>query len=145
MSIRTGIKCTYLYHDNDVIELHITAGNKKFSGSADVYVGRGQLLEAAATLQGFPNNSKDAREVVFGAFGSKYAGGAVQLQFYCKDLAGHSVFRATIEGDYRDQEGTQSATAIVDFEPASLDSFLAELRLIDEKLSGSAELKTAGS
>jgi hypothetical protein len=143
LAITAGIKCTYLYHDYDVIELRVAAGNGKFSGRADVYVGRGQLLEAAATLKGFPNNPKDAREVLFGAFGSKFAGGAVRLQFYCKDLAGHSVFRATIEADCRNEQETQSATVIVDFEPASLDNFLAELTLIDEKLSGSAELKIA--
>jgi hypothetical protein len=128
-----------------LIEVRVAAGNGKFSGSTDVYVGRGQLLEAVAKLQGFPVNSKDTREVIFGAFGADSAGGAVRLQFYCKDLAGHSVFRATVEDDYGNQNTTQSVAAIVDFEPASLDRFLTDLSLIEEKLSGSAELKVASA
>jgi hypothetical protein len=145
LTITAGVKFTYLYHDSDVIELRIAVGNGKFSGSADVYVSRGALLEAATLLKGFPENSQDTREVVFGAFGPTFAGGAVRLQFYCKDLAGHSVLQATIEADDKEQNVAQSAVVITDIEPASLDNLLPELRLIEEKLGGSAELKMAGA
>jgi hypothetical protein len=123
-----GLKVTYLWHDIDVIELRVVAENADFRGSADVYVGTDELLEAATMLAGFPTDRFDKREVKFGANGPKTAGGAVSLEFYCKDLAGHTAFRAAIEADYGQQAETQSATVFVDFEPAALDQFLIELR-----------------
>ena len=111
-----GLKVTYLWHDTDALELRVTAENAEFRGTADVDVGTDALLEAATTLAGFPKNHLDKREVVFGAAGKKFAGGAIRLEFYCKDLAGHAAFRATIEGDYRDQEVAENATVHVDGE-----------------------------
>lgn len=138
----TGLKVTYLWHDNDVIEVRITAENATFRGTADVYVGIEGLLEAAATLAGFPMNAQDKREVIFGAMGRKFAGGAVRLEFYCSDLAGHTTFRAMIEGDYGEQEVAQSATVCVDFEPAALDAFLVELQQVEKDHQGTASLLT---
>jgi hypothetical protein len=96
----TGLKIAYLWHDSDVIEVRITAENARFRGTADVYVGTDGLLEAVATLAGFPMHSRDKREVIFGALGKEFAGGAVHLEFYCSDLAGHTAFRAMIEGSW---------------------------------------------
>jgi hypothetical protein len=143
MPTAARMKCTCLYHDTDVIELRIAVGNGRFCGAADVYVGVGQLLEVSELLQGFPKHSKDTREVTLGAFGSKFAGGAARLEFYCRDLAGHAVLRATIEADYELEDASQSAVVITDIEPAALDIFLAELQLIEKDLKGSAELKFA--
>ena len=55
----TGLKVTHLWHDNDVIEVRVTAENATFRGTADVYVGTDGLLEAAATLAGFPMDAHD--------------------------------------------------------------------------------------
>jgi hypothetical protein len=52
--MRTGLKVTYLWHDNDVIEVRVTVENARFRGTADTYVGTDGLFEAAATLAGFP-------------------------------------------------------------------------------------------
>jgi hypothetical protein len=138
--MRTGLKVTYLWHDNDVIEVRVTVENSRFRGMADAYVGTDELLAAAATLAGFPVNGADKREVIFGAEGKGFAGGAARLQFYCSDLAGHAQFRATIEGDYGNQEVAESASICVDFEPASLDGFLAELQQVEREHRGSASL-----
>jgi len=138
--MRTGLKVTYLWHDNDVIEVRVTVENARFRGTADTYVGTDGLFEAAATLAGFPANGGDKREVTFGAEGKGFAGGAVRLQFYRSDLAGHAQFRAKIEGDYGNQEVAESATICVDFEPAALDGFLAELQQVEKKHHGSASL-----
>jgi len=51
-----------------------------FEGSADIYVGTGGLLEAASTLEGFPEDHSDKRELVLGAAGKKFAGGSVRLE-----------------------------------------------------------------
>jgi hypothetical protein len=138
--MNVGLKVAYLWHDIDALELRVTAENTEFRGTADLYVGTDALLEAATTLAGFPKNHLDQREVVFGAAGKKFAGGAVRLEFYCKDMAGHAAFRATIEGDYRDQEVAENATVCVDFDPAALDEFLVELKKVETEHRGSASM-----
>jgi hypothetical protein len=107
-----------------------------------VYVGTDGLLEAAAVLEGFPKDRQDTREVVLGAAGPKFAGGSARLKFYCKDGAGHTAFLAEIEEDCRGQERAQCATVSVDFEPASLDRFLIELRQVEIQHRGTAVLVT---
>ena len=137
----TGLRFTYLYHDSDIIELRIVAYNGMFGGTTNVYVGVGGLHEAVAALSDFPNSRDDAREFVFGAFGPNWAGGAVRLQLYRKDLAGHVFLQATIEEDFNRKDANQSAVVIADFELAALDRFLIELQSVEENLSGNAELK----
>jgi hypothetical protein len=147
-----GLQFTYLYHDFDLIEVRIVAQNRRFGGTADVYEGTGELLEAAALLSGFPIDPTDKREFVFGAFGSESAGGAVRLELFCKDLAGHAAIRAKIESDSRQitnggngtDEVAECATVYLDFEPASLDRFLADLRNIEIEHAGSATLEIEG-
>jgi hypothetical protein len=140
--MNVGLKVTYLYHDGDIIEVRIVAENALFRGSADVYVGTDGLLEAAAVLEGFPKDRRDSREVIFGSAGPKFAGGSVRLKLFCKDGAGHTAFRAEIEEDYREQEQAQTAVVFVDFEPASLDRFLIELRQVENEHRGAAVLIT---
>jgi hypothetical protein len=148
-----GLQFTYLYHDFDIIEVRIVAQNRGFRGTADVYEGTGELLEAAAHFSGFPTDSNDRREFVFGAFGSNFAGGGVRLELFCKDLAGHPVIRATIEADSRPipvvgnvkEEDAEYATVYLEFDPASFDRFLEELRKIEIEHAGSATLEATGS
>lgn len=138
--MNVGLQITYLYDDTDIIEVRIVVENQFFRGTADVYVGKGQLSEAAAALEGFPKDRSDKREVILGSSGPHFAGGSVRLEFYCKDLAGHAAFRAFIEEDYRQDEHAQCATIFVDFEPAALDRFLTELQQVEHNLRGSATL-----
>jgi hypothetical protein len=135
-----GLKVAYLWHDIDASKLRVTAENAEFRGTADVYVGTDALLEATTTLAGFPKNHPDKRGVAFGAAGKKFAGGAVRLEFYSKDMAGHAAFRATIEGDYGDREVAENATVCVDFDPAALDEFLLEFKKIETEHRGSASM-----
>jgi hypothetical protein len=143
--MNTGLTFAYLWHDNDVIELRVTAENAEFRGTADVYVGNDGLVEAAAKLIGFPENHLDKREVSFGAAGKKFPGGSVRLEFYCKDMAGHAAFRATIEGDYKGRELAESAVVDVDFNPAALDLFLTKLQHIEMEHRGSASMLAGAS
>ena len=135
-----GLQFSYLWHDLDVIELRIVAENIGFRGCAELYIEHGQLLEVAEILKGFPQHSKDSREVVLGAFGPGFAGGAVRLAFHCKDMAGHPAFWATIEAAPLGSHKAECAEILVDFEPASLDRFLADLRTLDSELQGCASL-----
>jgi hypothetical protein len=141
--MNAGLTVTYLWHDNDVIEVRVKAENEAFRGTADVYVGAGGLLNAAALLAGFPLNNLDKRELVLGAAGKEFAGGFVRLEFYCEDGAGHAAFRATIEGDHDHRESAESAIIRVRFEPAALDAFLPQLGQVEEQRSGSASLMIA--
>jgi hypothetical protein len=136
-----GLHIKYLYHDNDIIEVEVFVGNSRFCGTARVYVGIGQLSEAAALLKGFPQRSSDTREVVLGAFGREFAGGGVRLHFYCKDLAGHAVVEATIEADHIGEKPAESAVVLANIEPASLDLFLPQLLLLEAELNGVASLR----
>jgi hypothetical protein len=140
-----GLQFCYLYHDIDVIELRISVGNGRFSGSADVYVATGRLLEVCAALKGFPSNSDDERDLRFGAFGSRAACGGVRLQLKCKDLAGHPMIRATIEDGYNGREDTESSIVFIDFEPGALDDFVVALRRLEVQLKGCAELRALTS
>jgi hypothetical protein len=70
--MNVGLRVTYLYHDVDVIEVRVTAGNERFRGSTNVYVETDGLLGAAAALKGFPNDHKDKREIMFGLASPKF-------------------------------------------------------------------------
>ena len=142
-----GLSFSYLYHDVDVMQVRIMVNNNSYQGSADIYIGRRELSEAAAVLEGFPLLPADTRNVIFGAFGQAQAGGALQLEFYCKDLSGHPAIKAKVEEDtlaYGNLSGRrnepESATIYLDFEPAALDGFLIELRRMERELKGSASL-----
>lgn len=137
-----GLKVAYLWHDKDVIELRITAENTRFRATTDVYVGTDELSSAVATMQGFPTNSNDRRRIAFGSAGEAFAGGFAQLDFQCQDAAGHTCFHSAIEDDFKNREVTESAAIQVSFEPAALDTFLIELKQIEQDLSGSACLMT---
>jgi hypothetical protein len=80
----------------------------------------------------------DKREIALGAFGKHSAGGAANLSFYCHDLVGHATCRAIIESAYGGQEAAGSATVCVEFEPASLDEFLMQLKAVETEHQGSA-------
>jgi hypothetical protein len=135
-----GLQVKYLYNDSDIIELRIIADNGRFCGTTNVYVGMGELPNVAEILRGFPKDSADSRDVTLGAFGRKFAGGAVRLRFYCTDLAGHTTGEITIEADYARSEVAETATVIAKFEPAALDEFLKELPELEHRLSGGTTL-----
>jgi hypothetical protein len=110
------------------MRLRVRVANLDFCGTAEVYVATGSLGEVFSIFTGFPQSRQDARELVLGAFGTEFAGGAARLNLYCKDLAGHAVLRATVEADYPATSVPDSATFVVDFEPAQLDEFLAQIK-----------------
>src|ERR1700739_4822589 len=111
------IRLAYRYHDVDVVELRVSAWNGSFGGSTCLYIGQGDLADAATLLVGFPNGVNDKREVTFGAFGPKFAGGAMELQFLCSDGAGHTRLDVTIEADYM---GRDSRPERVEFTSATI-------------------------
>ena len=92
-----GIELRYRWHDNDVVELTVTASNDRFGGQTNVYVGVGELADVSLLVKGFPSGPTDRREFVLGAFGASFAGGAARLRFRCRDLAGHAEVELEME------------------------------------------------
>lgn len=135
------VQLTYWYHDADVVELKVSAWNGTFAGSTCLYMGQGDLADTATVLAGFPTGLEDQREVTFGAFGPKSAGGAMKLNFSCIDDAGHCQLRLVIEADYDRQESlAQRVEMLCAFEPAALDLFVQQMRELNFSLAGSAVL-----
>ena len=132
---------SYAYHDVDILELQVSAWNGLFGGTTKLYIGRDELEKIVEAMKGFPLDPWDEREVILGAFGAKFAGGAARLRFYCKDGAGHGMVEIQIERDHSGRTVSESVTMIAPIEAASIDLFLPELDLIGRQLSGSAALR----
>ncbi len=132
---------SYAYHDVDILELQVSAWNGCFGGTTKLYVGRSELGSIVEAMKGFPVDPGDKREIILGTFGAGVAGGAARLRFYCKDGAGHGMIEIQIEGDHSGRTVSESVTMNASIEAASIDSFLPELTLIGEQLSGSAVLR----
>jgi hypothetical protein len=142
-----GLEFKYLWHDVDVFEVAILASNGEFAGAAKTYIQVGGLSGAAQTLDGFPRNLSDARELSFGSFGREFAGGGVHLRFFCGDGAGHAVAEIRIESEDARATGSrwrrpeQTAHLFAEFEAHAMDEFVAELRQMEETMSGCAALR----
>jgi hypothetical protein len=138
-----SVQLTYRYHDVHVVELRVSAWNGSFGGSTCLYVGQGDLAAAATLLAGFPESIKDRREVIFGAFGPKSAGGGMILTFACADGAGHCKLRVRIQADAnydRPELVVEQVEMLCSFEPAALDLFVKQMHELDTSLTGSAML-----
>jgi len=140
-----GFQIKVIYADKDLIELRVSAWNGAFGGSADVYVGIGQLEQIADKLQGFPNGLSDTREVILGVFGPNSAGGALSIRFYCADRSGHTWVDSKIESDYEPLGKAQSVILSLPIEAAAVDSFIEEIRRLGADRAGTAHLRGAAS
>ena len=135
------VRLAYRYHDADVVELNVSAWNGSFGGSASLWVGQGELGEKAELLAGFPKNLDDTRELTFGAFGPEFAGGAMNLKFSTIDLAGHCILQVKMESDHKNRDSHAERVELVGaFEPAALDHFVKEMRVLNLSLAGYAML-----
>jgi hypothetical protein len=113
-------------------------------GSTCLYVAQGELADIASLLAGFPVNVKDQREVTLGAFGPNSAGGGMALRFSCRDGAGHCQLHITTESDYELRDSpAQRVELLSAFEPAALDQFVDQMRVLNSSLTGSAVLGLA--
>ena len=85
--------------------------------------------------------------MTFGAFGQEFGRGAVSLELTCTDRAGHCNLQMTLESDPLLREFPESPLDRVEFcgglEPAALDRFVDQLRILGTSLVGSAVLQFA--
>ena len=135
-----GFRFELEWSDADVFEIRISAWNGKFGGSTAVYVPLGGLKEAATKIEGFPRHPSDKRELQFGVFGHKWAGGAVNMLFYCRDAAGHALVEAKIESQHGGTPKAESALFFVSVEATAVDAFVEDLRRLEADQSGTAIL-----
>lgn len=143
--METGFQFDVLFRDSDLLKVRVSAWNGAFGGASDVYVGIGALTEIANKLQGFPQSTSDAREVMWGTFGPETAGGGVSMRFYCIDGSGHAYVESKIESD-QDAAGTvQSATFLVAIEASAIDCFVAELLKVDRGTATTASLRATAA
>ena len=138
--MESGFRFEVRWSDADVFNIRISAWNGAFGGSTAVYVPIGGLAEAATTLEGFPRDPSDKRELQFGAFGPGWAGGAVSMAFYCKDAAGHALVEARIESEHGGTPKAQSALFFVPVEATKVDTFVEGLRRLEACKEGTAAL-----
>jgi hypothetical protein len=140
----TGFEFQVLWHDNDVIKLGVSAWNGAFGGAAEFYEAIGDLRDIAAQLRGFPTNSADTREITFGNFDRKVAGGGVRMRFHCVDDAGHAYVEATIDSNYYSGGTIQTVVLSMPIEAAAVDTFVQELQRLESNRAGVAHLKGKG-
>jgi hypothetical protein len=138
-----AVRLEYQYHDVDLVELKVTAWNGRFGGTTKLWVAQDELAEVAGIIEGFPRSHSDRREIVLGAFGPKFAGGAMSIGFSCIDQAGHSRLQIMIESDDQGLPEPESVKLISPFEPAALDRFVEEMKRLSSNLQGCATLNLA--
>jgi hypothetical protein len=129
------------WSDSDLIQLCITVWNGTFGGTADVYEAIGDLEKAAALLRGYPRDPSDRRELTFGNFDRKCAGGGVRMRFHCVGGAGHSYVEATIDSNYESAGTIQTAILSMPVEASAIDVFVRELQTVGANRTGTAFLK----
>ncbi|SRR6266567_7172080 len=138
-----GFRFEVKWSDSDVFEIRISAWNGAFGGSTSVYVPIGGLKEAATKIEGFPRHPSDKRELQFGVFGHKWAGGAVNMLFYCRDAAGHALVETKIESEHGATPKAESALFFVSVEATAVDVFVADLRRLEADRHGTAVLRVS--
>lgn len=139
-----GISVEILWSDDDLFDVKVVAWNGAFGGAAALYMEIGGFDRLAATISGFPKDNKDVREVVLGAFGREYAGGAASFKLFCIDRAGHAYVESKIESGEESAGVFQTATLTMPVEPSAIDRFVRELRTLERHKQGTALLTSQG-
>jgi|SRR5579859_1898981 len=139
-----GISVEILWSDEDLFDVKVVAWNGSFGGAASLYMDIGGFDKLAAAISGFPKDNKDVREIVLGAFGREYAGGAASFKLFCIDGAGHAYIESKIESGVESAGVFQTATLTMPIEAAAIDRFVVELRMLGRDKQGSALLTGRG-
>lgn len=116
-----------LEHDGDeLVRYTVQLSNVDFAASTWAWGNLGEHLELAEALQGFPASADSTVSYTFGTPGT----GHCHLEFFCTDRLGHVGLWATFESAYPVGRSEQYETArlFMRCDPASIDTFIAELR-----------------
>ncbi len=135
-----GLQFELIHRDNDLVEVRVSAWNGVFGGSSDVYVNKGEVCSIAEKLAGFPTSRSDVRDFTLGAFDPESAGGGVYMKFSCIDGLGHAHLEARIESGDNSVGLRQSVILCLPIEASAVDSFVGELRGLEQTHNGMASL-----
>ncbi len=134
---KPGIEFQVFWYDQDVVEFLVSCSNGSFSGSAKLYLDHDDLSELAKALSAFPSRSCDRRDFKLGTFEPTYAGGGLQMRFYCRDAAGHAGVDVKLRGHACTGMGDLESVALrMPLEAAAIDVFVWELEGIDTRQIG---------
>jgi len=122
-------------------QLQVQAWNGYFCGTVEIYAGIGDLEKKAQVLQGFPNSPSDQRELMFGTFDPKIAGGGVAMRFHCTGGAGHAHVKVRMNAGYKSAGTVQSTLLSMAIEASAVDSFVHELLSLEQHNAGVASLR----
>ena len=140
-----GFQFEVIYSDADLVQICVSAWNGSFGGIAELYEPLGTLGKAAVCLRGFPDSVKDVREITFGNFDRKFAGGGVSMRFHCIDGAGHAYVEAKIDSNFLTGGTTQNVVLAMPVEASAIDSFVKGLQRLETDHVGTAQLKGLAS
>jgi hypothetical protein len=135
----TGVEIEIAWRDADVLLFEVSASNGAFAGRVEAYGAPGMAAEWAATLEGFPRERDDSRELSTGTFSDEYAGGGATLRFVVRDGAGHCAVQVRLRAADM-VRSIASAEFTIDVEAASVDRFVADLRAMSPDVGQRAAL-----
>jgi hypothetical protein len=139
-----GIEFEVVWSDQDVVQYQVTCSNGPFRGSTRMYLAHGDLSEAAETLNGFPQNTNDARDLQLGAFVPNLAGGGISMHCRCVDSVGHAVVLVRLRSDgCLGPDQPESVCLYIPVEAGSIDSFVTKARSLDDAMGEKAYLQMA--
>lgn len=139
-----GISVEILWSDEDLFDVKVVTWNGSFGGVARIYVEIGGLEKLAEIIAGFPKDVNDVREIVLGAFGREYAGGAASLRLFCLDRAGHAYVESKVESGEESAGVFQTATLVMPVEASAMDRFVIQLKKLERDKQGTAALEGRG-
>ena len=134
-----GLRLEVVWHDPEVMQLEVLAGNAEFSAATRLYCAHGALRDFAAAIAGFPSGRGDQRQVMLGDFDAGTAGGGVLISLACESNAGHSFAHIRLQSDSRD-DVPASACFRFPVEAGAVDHFVVDLRQLNDQRTGVAKL-----
>lgn len=138
-----GFELEVIWFDDDLLELRATASNGQFYGQTTFYAALDEAKKFASAIAGFPTSIGDVREYEFGSTGLSGYGGA-KIRLSCKDGRGHLTANISIhELSTNNDKNIQSAVVVLCSDPASIDTFVEELRRLQLTVGEKARLSNA--
>lgn len=139
--VAPSISVAIVYEDAHLVELEFASIAKFSSVRAWTYANRDEIGRFADTLRGFPSNSADERVCLFGSVESP-----IEFRLRASDVPPrcYATLTAVPGSEWKSgevpHELQQRSSAVVRFDPAQLDEFVAALSQLHGSARGRAVL-----
>jgi hypothetical protein len=138
-----GFELELIWFDDHMLEFRATASNDHFFGETTFYAALDEAKTFASAIAGFPTTINDSREYEFGGIELPGYGG-VKLRFSCRDELGHLAITISIQAcSLFEGQPLESSMLVLHSDPASIDTFVQELRRIQLRAGEKARLSPA--